>query len=57
MRRQAANSLKPPRLKRNRMAGQGRQSANDATTFRGVIGLFKRFLVAQMILAAFAWVA
>jgi len=57
MMQQAANSLKPPRFKRNRMAGQGRQNANEATTFRGVIGLFNRFLAAQMILAAFAWVA
>lgn len=39
------------------MAGRGGQDANDATTYRGVIGLFKKILAAQMILAAFAWVA
>lgn len=57
MRPLVAASMKPSPFNRNRMVGQERQSANEETTFRGVIGLFKTFLVAQMLLVTLASVA
>lgn len=57
MRQVAADIVEVPSLGRDAMARRASRSASERVAFRGVVLLFSRFLLAQIVLAGFASVA